>query len=500
MVASQPQPPADTSKQLLPTSKQDATRSKKTSQQPARLDYLEGLRGISAMHVVFVHQLGAWGWLNIILRYGQTWTFAVPCFFLLSGAVITKPVLETHDLRRLMSSFLRRFFRLLLPLWGFMLVWTAWYAIFPDEAAAPGKASIMDFLYAITFLLFWSGWRQSRAIPGPAWTLPHEIVGSNLVYLVTAIMIPMHKNPKAKYIMLTVMIIFNWLGENWMNYFLAGLMLADMREHGYLKRFQKWRYAHVVKFLLFVTTAPFAFTYYDNPVRKWAENFLGETIRINSHVIMAREQWFPNATVIFPFIFSCMFIVETSTWIQKVLSWRFFLFLGRISYMLYLSHMAVIVIVDDHIHAFHANPYVPYYVSYSITFISLMIVDILVAWILTELFDTPCLNLLRFWEAVYLSEEKWSWGLMLDWCRGKYKRTVVDIKTKAVKLRKAGSPKRWKRRAASTAVSLRRTEEVLDPLPQGVSETTIDQVVEVVEESQQGMGRESSTAGTAKPI
>ncbi|KAJ3417407.1 hypothetical protein HDV05_004872 [Chytridiales sp. JEL 0842] len=336
-------------------------------------------------------------------------------------------------------------------------------------------------------LLFWSPY--TRGIPMPAWTLPHEIVGSNLVYLVTAIMIPMKKNPKAKYIMLTVMIIFNWLGENWMNYFLAGLMLADAREYGHLKRFQQWRYAHLTKFLLFFTTAPFAFTYWDNPVRKWAENFLGETIRINSHILMQREQWFPNATVIFPFIFACMLIVETSTWIQKVLSWRFFLFLGRISYMLYLSHVATVLVVADNIDAFIYRSSVPQWVSMSVTFVLLNALNLLVAWILTEMFDTPCLNLLRFWESVFLSEEKWSWGLMLDWCRGKYERTVVDFKTKAVKLRKAGSLKRWRRKKVV------RLSENVSPLPVGASEMTIEQEVEVevVEVGNQEPSRNLST-------
>ncbi|KAJ3417409.1 hypothetical protein HDV05_004874 [Chytridiales sp. JEL 0842] len=421
----------------------------------------------------------------------------VPCFFLLSGAVITKPVLATNDLRRLMSSFLRRFFRLLLPLWGFMLVWTIWYAIFPNETDAPGQASIMDFLYAITFLLFWSGWRQSRGIPGPAWTLPHEIVGSNLVYLVTAIMIPMHKNPKAKYIMLTVMIIFSWLAENWMNYFLAGLMLADMREHGYLERFRKWKYSHVVKFLLFVTTAPFAFTYYDNPVRKWAENFLGETIRINTHIMMPREQWFPNASVVFPFIFACMFIVETTIWVQKVLSFKFLLFLGKISYMLYLSHMPLTQIVGPTINSYLFAPYTPtpYWVNFPVACVLLIVLDLTVAWILTEMFDTPCLNLLRFWESVFLAEEEWSWQLVKDWCRGKYKRTVVDIKTKAVKLRKAGNPKRWRRRKVV------RLSENVNPLPVGASELTIEQVVEVPDESgEQVAGRDLLTTGATRTV
>ncbi|KAJ3417415.1 hypothetical protein HDV05_004880 [Chytridiales sp. JEL 0842] len=366
-----------------------------------------------------------------------------------------------------MSSFIRRFFRLLLPLWGFMLVFTIWYAIWPNEEYAKGQGSIMDFLYAITFLLTFTGW--TRGIPGPAWTLPLEIFGSNLVYLLTAIMIPMHKNPRAKYIMLTVMMIFNWLGQNWMNYFIAGLMLADMRTHGYLAQFQQWKYAHVTKFLLLVFTAPFAFTYFNNPIRPWFEYVLSDVIRLN--VAAGGNQWgFPNAGVLFPFIFATMFIMETTPWFQRILSWSPFLFLGKISYMLYLSHQMVGRILDPVYDSFINNEKVPRWVSLPISWTSLMAIDILVGWILTYIFDTPALNFIKYWEAVFLMEDKWSWDLVFDWSKGKFKRTVEDVKAKVVLIRKAPA-RRWirarKRRAQGA-------ENVVAEAPVPVEDVNVD--------------------------
>ncbi|KAJ3417414.1 hypothetical protein HDV05_004879 [Chytridiales sp. JEL 0842] len=492
MVASPLPPPPENSKDVLPATKDDLN-STKQQQQHQKLDYLEGLRGLSALHVVIAHQGGSWGRFSWVLLYGQDWTFAVPCFFMLSGAVITKPVLANNDLRRLMSSFIRRFFRLLLPLWGFMLVWTIWYAIFPDEKNAPGQASIMDFLYAITFLLMWTSW--TRGIPGVGWTLPQEIVGSNLVYLVTAIMLPMKRNPIAKYIMLTVMIIFNWLGENWMNYFLAGLMLADMRENGYLERFRQWKYSHAVKFALVITTAPFAFTYGGNPIRKWFEYVVSDVIWLNKGVLIPRQMWFPNATVIFPWIFACMFIIETTPWLQKVLSWKPFLFLGKVSYMLYLSHQAIIIIVAEPFNAFLNSPTIPRWVTFPLSIVLLIGGDLIIAWILTYLFDTPALNFIKFWEGVFLAEEQWSWALVLDWSQRKYRRTIDDFKCTALKIREASNPKNWRR-----PKSLKRRADSVDPIPHADSEMTIDEVVEVVEEVEQEASRSLSTAGTTKTV
>ncbi|KAJ3417416.1 hypothetical protein HDV05_004881 [Chytridiales sp. JEL 0842] len=393
MVASHPPPIHTESEATLPVTTQDASKPKPPKHEPVKLEYLEGLRGIAAMHVVFAHHTFWFGPWRGVLMYGESWSFAVPCFFLLSGAVITIPTIATKDLRKLSSSFIRRFFRLLLPLWGFILVWTTYYAIFPDEEQAPGQASILDFWNAVTFLLGWSPY--TRGIPGPAWTLPHEIFGSNLIYLMTAIMIPMHKHPKAKYIMLGVMIFFNWLGENWMNYFLAGLMLADMRHEGYLKEFQKWKYAHWVKGGLWFITAPFAFTYGGNPIRLWAEYVVSKILHISEPTIK--------------------------------------------------KYIALEV--------------VPIWISYPTAWILLMTADILFGWILTEMFDAPSLNFIKYWEAVFLMEDKWSWDLVFDWSKGKFKRTVEEVKTKVVLIRKAPA-RRWMRAKQRSRVSIEDESEL----------------------------------------
>ncbi|KAJ1548424.1 hypothetical protein HK405_003243 [Cladochytrium tenue] len=75
---------------------------------PCRLEHLDGLRGLAALHVVFSHTMGYWSSGRSLLMYYQPWSFSVPTFFLLSGAVVARGILRSRDTGKLLSSVFRR--------------------------------------------------------------------------------------------------------------------------------------------------------------------------------------------------------------------------------------------------------------------------------------------------------------------------------------------------------------------------------------------------------
>lgn len=88
----------------------------------AKLQYLEGIRGLAALWVYLLHSstylFGEAN--NRWLLFYQHATLAVPLFFILSGRVLTLSSLTRLDIKSLASSAIRRPFRLVLPVIGVM--------------------------------------------------------------------------------------------------------------------------------------------------------------------------------------------------------------------------------------------------------------------------------------------------------------------------------------------------------------------------------------------
>ncbi|WP_017318267.1 acyltransferase family protein [Mastigocladopsis repens] len=97
-------------------------KSGKSTEQRLRLDYLDGLRGLAALYVVFVHINRYMGeglpvFLQLIgktLRYGN---FAVAIFIVLSGYVLMLPIARSHSgyLSRGLWDYIQRRSRRILP-------------------------------------------------------------------------------------------------------------------------------------------------------------------------------------------------------------------------------------------------------------------------------------------------------------------------------------------------------------------------------------------------
>lgn len=173
----------------------------------ARLDHLDGLRGVAAVAVVIFHLTSALApWLVAEQQANAHWlaytplavlwngTFAVSVFFTLSGFVVTNATLRKSD--PIWVDVVIRYLRLAIPATVSTLAAWSLLSLFPISATR---------LSAITGSA-WLGWTYQGAIPGPGeaiwngmagiflsggsffnnvlWTMRPELFGSILCFAV----------------------------------------------------------------------------------------------------------------------------------------------------------------------------------------------------------------------------------------------------------------------------------------------------------------------------
>ncbi|KAH6590319.1 hypothetical protein BASA50_001877 [Batrachochytrium salamandrivorans] len=83
----------------------------------AKLLHYDGLRGLAAIWVFFIHYLSGTSkpLLDVLLGF-QNWSASVPLFFILSGRVLSVSILRSGNNKQLASAIIRRPFRLLIPM------------------------------------------------------------------------------------------------------------------------------------------------------------------------------------------------------------------------------------------------------------------------------------------------------------------------------------------------------------------------------------------------
>ncbi|SIR34341.1 MULTISPECIES: acyltransferase family protein [Acidiphilium] len=166
-----------------------------------RLNQLDALRGIAALVVVFDHYVetvperlrhavhagsllhptawtSPWFWLRFTpLRLGVDGEAAVDLFFVLSGFVLALPL--TKDWQpQLWSFFIKRFCRIYIPFAAIILLIAVAYAVIPTTWNPSASHWLNDLRphaggYSLTAHLLMTG--RDMILDPPMWTLVHEI-------------------------------------------------------------------------------------------------------------------------------------------------------------------------------------------------------------------------------------------------------------------------------------------------------------------------------------
>ncbi|KAF4549276.1 Hypothetical protein D9617_22g066210 [Elsinoe fawcettii] len=353
-----------------------------------RTAYLDGIRGFAAFlvywhhHVLWSHEaIHAEATLQSSFGYNHEYYLAtapiirtfftgghlsVAIFFILSGYVLsTKPLslLDSGDQLalgdNLASALFRRWFRLWIPVFvvSFGLVcfyyWTGIFANFIPEGSF--RAEVWKWYNEIKIYSFLFGqpkipWLSYHP---HSWTIPVEIRGSVLIYC--AIMALSRTTRKARlWCVAALMFYFMYIvdGAHY-SMFMAGLFLCDIDMHSTLNELPSW----------LTSLKPF-----ETPI--WYSMFiigllLGGVPSMSSDFNYLRDSpgwhtmsWFkPQAVFDFKwfYLFWAAVCIISSVpripWLKRFFETRFCLYLGRISYMLYLFHGPILWTLGDRLYA-----------------------------------------------------------------------------------------------------------------------------------------------------
>ena len=319
-----------------------------------KITYLDGLRGIAAINVMIMHffiilapamiydnQLPSHlGNLEQIFRSTPlgligAGNFSVCIFFVLSGYVLTQKYFKTRGKEIIISSAVRRYIRLLIPvlaaiILSFLLSSVGLLHYYFETIMISANSNYRNYwtftpnIFDAVKQAMWASFFVGGDIYyNPVlWTMKIEFYGSMLVFAV-ALLFGSLRNRWTFYLA-AVVLFFN-------SYYLAfviGMVLADMfnNKTPLFKTSNKLILSIILVLGLFIGSYPINIVTGDS-LYGFLNNGLFQTPKMTYHIIGAGM---------------IMYVLLNSPWLQKVFSSPVSVFLGKISYSLYLIHFLVI--------------------------------------------------------------------------------------------------------------------------------------------------------------
>ncbi|HEV7930315.1 MAG TPA: acyltransferase [Nitrosospira sp.] len=364
--------------------------------------YLDGLRGIAALVVVLDHfaisffqrstdasvQVRHAGFEDAVLQTPLhllvSGNLAVCIFFVLSGFVLSIKFFSTRRRHVVVASAWRRYARLELPvlacvLLGLVLI-AAGVLQHHTAAAITGSSWLSDLwnvtpdffgaIYHATIGIFITGTSQYNTV---LWTMQAELFGSFLVFvlLLAGGRAPAHWRWVA-YAALVIPLVNSYL-----LCFVAGVALCDWYSHRTTKPSLKpviWLPLLAVSLLLGSMPVGTLVGTMFGGVPGWLGQ--GLDIPARSHIIAA--------------ILLVGALVAVPAW-QRVLCWRPLIYLGRVSFGLYLTHLLVLGTISCWLFV-KLEPSLGYVPAFAVMFAVSLPLILLVAHAFTQLVDRPAIR------------------------------------------------------------------------------------------------------------
>lgn len=371
-----------------------------------RIDSLDSLRGIASMIVVFFHCLISIPifylanykdqYSNVMVKFfsiSPLHTFwagneAVLLFFILSGFVLSLPFLN-NKAPSYLTYVIKRFFRIYVPYIvvmfisiGVMLVVSNFEHIGTMSEAYNNRWNHPVTLKAILAYILMINYDITN-VNGVVWTLFHEMRIS-LIFPFLMLIISRFNWIKGLLISLGITMFMFTLFSLWSNLATDGLyssFIYSCRESVYYTTF-------------FIFGAIFAKCRKEIISYVFSLNSIWKYLLLLISLLFINNKWtfsilsYKNATLID--FFSCIGIlilfslVLSSKRLERFLTMKLLVFLGRVSYSLYLIHIPILMIVSI---------YLSKIISINLSLLAVPIVSIPVAWILYKLLELPSMSL-----------------------------------------------------------------------------------------------------------
>jgi peptidoglycan/LPS O-acetylase OafA/YrhL len=318
-----------------------------------KINYLDGLRGIAAINVMIMHffiilipaiiysdrmpsHLG-----NLERIFSTTplgligaGNFSVCIFFVLSGYVLTQKYFRTKDKKIIISGAVRRYIRLFVPVLAatvlsFLLASIGAFHYYIETVMISGNNNYdsywtftPDIVDAIKQAAWGSFFTGSDTYNPVLWTMTVEFYGSMLVF-VLALLFGVQRNRWTFYLAAAVFFFNSYYFA-----FIIGMGLADIfnNKASVFKTDNKMILSVILFSGLFLGSYPVG-TVTSDSLYGFLNNGFFEIPKLTYHIL--------GAVMI-------MYVLLNSQWLQKVFSSPVPVFLGKISYSLYLIHFLII--------------------------------------------------------------------------------------------------------------------------------------------------------------
>jgi len=302
-----------------------------------RISYLDSARGIAALMVLFYHYLG-WKYPDLLIIKWSYLIFngsdAVSFFFVLSGFVLAYPYLQLGKSLDIGKFYINRVFRIY-PAFLVALLINTFYAMRNDLSQ-----HTLSTLYHLFILNDFKFWEEALLIKGKPnfllldWTLSIEMTMSFLMPFL--IVIAMREKRLIIWLVLSFL-LYSYITGQFFIHFALGLLICAYYQYIKSESFKHsiwYRYRAVILIVAFALfslrhidrIAPFGPTY----------NYVAGLLQLELFVY----------TAIASFVFIVYMIVSGK--LQRLLQHRILLFLGKISYGIYLMHWVFVWSLFDH--------------------------------------------------------------------------------------------------------------------------------------------------------
>jgi peptidoglycan/LPS O-acetylase OafA/YrhL len=358
-----------------------------------KIQYLDGLRGLAAFIVVLNHFVLAFypalfsgtdlhthlaqgrefflsGTMFNLLYNGD---FAVCIFFVLSGFVLSHKFFLQKRHEILVESAVKRYVRLAIPVaFSVILAYVLMkFSLFYNQQAATISGSnwlegfwkfVPNFLDALNQIFFGAFFSKVFEYNATLWTIAFEFAGSFLIFGFLALFGKM-KNRSIAYAI--AMILFF---QTYYLAFILGMMLSDILAHKntIIAQFDKYKIFRTLLLLAGLLLGSY-------PSGREVDGTMYAYVY---------SSWFENTAVLFHVMgaFFVILVLLESKRMQKIFSLRYLLFLGEISFSMYLLHFIVLGSLSSFIFYLLA-PYLAYSYAVGVSFfISIAFIFVLSYW------------------------------------------------------------------------------------------------------------------------
>jgi len=301
------------------------TFTKNKFQSPEKLGYVKSLDGLRAIAVFMVMLLHAH------FQFGKNGTMGVDIFFALSGFLITTLLLEENANKNtinLRSFYIRRTFRLFPALYAtifFVLIYTFFFATITVKETIYYEI-VSSSLYLSNISWAW-GWAEDNIILGHTWSLAVE----EQFYLIWPILIVLflrYLNIVKLIYFLILFIPFVWILKFYQYNSIFSSLFHESLFIGCLGALLRWvgkfpnNFSNKVMLFFFITLLI---------IGVFPINIYQTLFENNGRCIVA---------IITVFIIIGL-VNKTNSFLGKFLSLPFMIYIGKISYALYLWHVPV---------------------------------------------------------------------------------------------------------------------------------------------------------------